>query len=204
MGEACFSTLATCTLRWSTRTTEEEGKPLGKYKLSAIKHRELSLKVIAGQVGLLDVTEKHGVAWRTLLRYVQSDLDGLQLRTVQMWSSAFRLALAHEIEHELPKTSLQWVQKCKTQGWGFGKEQKPLPSVENWREATVKRMLIAVLLGELTVKDLAALSGGEPTVLVRLFDMELAHLNLTMSQVLGMSIWHQMCVADMLRMSGGV
>ena len=196
--------MATCTLRWSTRTTEEEGKPLGKYKLSAIKHRELSLKVIAGQVGLLDVAEKHGVAWRTLLRYVQSDLDGLQLRNIQAWPSAFRLALAHEIEHELPKTSLQWVQKCKTQGWGFGKEQQPLMTVENWREATVKRMLIAVLLGEFTVKDLAALRGGEPTVLVKLFDMELAHLNLTMSQVLSMSIWHQMCVADMLRMSGGI
>ena len=65
-------------------------------------------------------------------------------------------------------------------------------------------MLIAVLIGEFSVKDLAALRGGEPTVLVKLFDMELAHLNLTMSQVLGMSIWHQMCVADMLRMSGGV
>ena len=76
--------------------------------------------------------------------------------------------------------------------------------MENWREATVKRMLIAVLLGESTVKDLAALRGGEPSVLVKLFDMELAHLNLTMSQALGMSIWHQMCVADMLGMSGGV
>ena len=55
-------------------------------------------------------------------------------------------------------------------------------------------------MGEFSVKDLAALRGGEPTVLVKLFDMVLAHLNLTMSQVLGMSIWHQMCVADMLRM----
>ena len=41
------------------------------------------MKVIAGQVGLIDVAEKHGVAWRTLLRYVQSDLDGLQLRNIQ-------------------------------------------------------------------------------------------------------------------------
>ena len=65
-------------------------------------------------------------------------------------------------------------------------------------------MLIAVLMGEFSVSDLAALRGGEPTVLVKLFDMELAHLNLTMSQVLSMSIWHQMCVADMLRMSGGI
>lgn len=65
-------------------------------------------------------------------------------------------------------------------------------------------MLIAVLMGELSVRDLAALRGGEPSVLVKLFDMELAHLNLTMSQVLGMSIWHQMRVADMLRMSGGI
>ena len=53
-------------------------------------------------------------------------------------------------------------------------------------------------MDELSVKDLAALRGGETTVLVKLFDMELAHINLTMSQVLGMSIWHQMCVADML------
>ena len=102
------------------------------------------MKVIAGQVGLIDGAEKHGVAWRTLLRYVQSDLDGLQLRNIHAWPSALRLAIAYEIEQELPKTSLQWVQKCKTQGWGFGKEQKPLPSVENWREATVKRMLISV------------------------------------------------------------
>ena len=103
------------------------------------------MKVIAGQVGLIDGAEKHGVAWRTLLRYVQSDLDGLQLRNIQAWPSALRLAMAYKIEQELPKTSLQWVQKCKTQGGGASvKSKKPLPSVENWREATVKRILISV------------------------------------------------------------
>ena len=92
----------------------------------------------------------------------------------------------------------------KLRGGASVKSKKPLSSVENWREATVKRMLIAVLMGEFSVRDLAALRGGEPAVLVKLFDMELAHLNLTMSQVLSMSIWHQMCVADMLRMSVGI
>lgn len=75
--------------------------------------------MIAGQVGLIDGAEKHGVAWRTLLRYVQSDLDGLQLRNIQAWPSAFGLALAHEIEHELPKTSLQWVQSAKPRWVGL-------------------------------------------------------------------------------------
>ncbi len=113
-------------LRGSVRTTEEEGKPLGRYKLSTIKHCELSLKVIAGQVGLVDGAEKHGVAWRTLLRYVQSDLDGLQLRTVQMWPSTFRLALAHEIEHELPKNQPAVGTEVQNSGLGLRKRAKTI------------------------------------------------------------------------------
>ena len=179
-------------------------KPIGRYKQNAIKHREVSLKVISGQLGLMEAAEKHGIALRTLSRYVQDDLDGVQLRTLASWPLDFRIALAHEIEHELPKITVQWAQKCKTPGWKFGKNLMPLPPVTNWREATVKRMLIAVLTGELSVNDLAALRGGEPTALHKLFDMELKHLDLTLSKVLSMSIWHQVCVADMLRMSGGV
>lgn len=177
-------------------------KPLGRYKQNAIKHREVSLKVISGQLGLTEAAVKYDIAQRTLSRYVQDDLDGIQLRSLAAWPLDFRIALAHEIEHELPKITVQWVQKCKTQGWKFGKNLMPLPPVTNWREATVKRMLIAVLTGELSVNDLAALRGGEPTVLHKLFDMELKHLGLTLSGVLNMSLWHQACVADMLRMSG--
>lgn len=56
----------------------------------------------------------------------------------------------------------------------------------------------------LTVQELAQARGGEATVLVKLFDMELKHLDLTFSSVMGMSVWHQEAVADMLRMSGKV
>lgn len=96
------------------------------------------------------------------------------------------------------------MKKCKEQGWSFGKSRGPLPPVVSWREASVKRMLIAVLTGELTVQELAQARGGEATVLVKLFDMELKHLDLTFSSVMNMSVWHQEAVADMLRMSGKV
>ena len=65
-------------------------------------------------------------------------------------------------------------------------------------------MLIAVLNGDMTVSELAQARGGEASVLVKLFDMELKHLDLTFSALVGMSIWHQLSVADMLRMSGKV
>ena len=56
----------------------------------------------------------------------------------------------------------------------------------------------------LTVHELAQARGGEATVLVKLFDMELKHLDMTFSSVMSMSVWHQEAVADMLRMSGKV
>lgn len=56
----------------------------------------------------------------------------------------------------------------------------------------------------LTVQELAQARGGEAIALVKLFGMELKHLDLTFSSVMNMSVWHQGAVADMLRMSGKV
>ena len=56
----------------------------------------------------------------------------------------------------------------------------------------------------LTVQELAQARGGEAIALVKLFGMELKHLDLTFRSVMGMGVWHQEAVADMLRMSGGV
>lgn len=177
-------------------------RPLGPYKLNAIKVPKYIKPIIEGVASKVEVVKKVGVPDRTISRYLAKALNGYTLKQLAHWPQSFRMAFAYEIEHGLPRLVPHWVEKVAKQGWKPPKHVGNLEPVTDWRLITTKRMLFCILNGEMDVKELAELRGADPIILHKLFDMELKHLDLTFSQVIKLSMWHQIAVMDMLRMSG--
>ena len=62
----------------------------------------------------------------------------------------------------------------------------------------MKRLLIAVLLGEATLSEVAAARGGEPEMLAGVFTSDLRTLDLTFDEVMGLPLAHQLALAELL------
>ena len=84
-----------------------------------------------------------------------------------------------------------------------GKYQASTP-ITDWRPVTVRRLLISALVDGTSLKDIADARGGEPEVIKRLFDSELVHFGTNFSQLSQMSVFHQLAIAELLQMVGGV
>ena len=62
----------------------------------------------------------------------------------------------------------------------------------------LKRMLVGVLLGEVTLVEVAAAKGGDPTVIAGLFTGDLRPLDLTYEEAASLSITHQVALCEIL------
>lgn len=174
--------------------------PLGPYKMNALKIPGYIKPVIEGTMSKGAAASKYGVPDRTFSRYLANALGGLTLKQLAHWPQSFRMAFAHEIDKNLPRLVPHWWKMMQEYGWKRVKAEEPMPPATDWRLMTTKRMLYCVLNEGLSVKELGELRGSEPVILHKLFDIELKPLGLTFSQVVQMSIWHQMAVMDMVRM----
>ncbi len=83
-------------------------KPEGRYALTAKEARKLALDVIAGRKTARSAAQGAKISLRTLHRHIEDALRPLYLNEISHWSKNFRLALAYEIEKNLPKHSLMW------------------------------------------------------------------------------------------------
>lgn len=83
-------------------------KPEGRYALTAKEARRLTLDVIAGQKTARSAAHGAKISLRTLHRHIEDVLRPLYLNEISHWSKDFRLALAYEIEKNLPKHSEVW------------------------------------------------------------------------------------------------
>lgn len=182
---------------------KKKTKPLGRYKQNAVKNREVSLAVISGRMFVTEAVKKYVVALRSLHRYIKADLVDFGLNELSHWPGSLRMALANEVEHDLDRISVRWFNLYKHSGWSQA-NIKPLQPISDWRHVTVRRLLVTALIDGTSLKDIADARGGEPEVIRRLFDSELAHLGTNFSQLSQMSVFHQLAAAELLQMSGRV
>ena len=168
-------------------------KDLGRYKLSAKKIAPLTLAVIAGRKTAKAAAEEAEIPLRTLHRHIKPALDPLTLNEISHWSKGFRAALAVEVQKKCTKYTVLWRKWAQDRGLVLQKKPKWPKEPSNWRDVGVTRMLIAVLVGERSVEELAVARGGSPTVIDGLIKKELVMMGMN---PMALSLDHQLAVAE--------
>jgi len=103
--------------------------------------------------------------------------------------------LAYEIEKNTEKYSLAWRKWAEERHLLLKKSPVWPKSPENWREVSIRRVIIAVLTGEYTATDLAAMWGGEAHILMEHVARELRQMGMP---ALSFTIHHQAAVAEII------
>lgn len=170
-------------------------KPEGRYALTAKEARKLALDVIAGRTSARSAAQGAKISLRTLHRHIEDVLRPLYLNEISHWNKNFRLALAYEIENKLPKHSLEWRKWAEERHLLLKNHQPGQDLPQNWREVSIRRVIIAVLSGEHTATELAALRGGEPHILMEHVERELAQMGMP---ALSLTIHHQAAAAEII------
>ena len=160
--------------------------------------KPLALQVIAGRMTAVELASAEGTpSYRTIFRYVEK-LTHLKLNDLTHWPEAFRAALAYELEHDTTKYAEKWVKFAEEQRLILRKVAKYPAQPKDWKVIPLKRLLVAVLLGEKTLAEVAEAKGGDPKVFENLFTSDLRPLDLTFAEVHGMSVSHQVALSELL------
>ena len=172
-----------------------EKMPEGRYKLGAREAGKLTLDVIAGRKTARAAAEGASISLRTLHRHIEDVLRPLYLNEISHWSENFRLALAYEIEKNLPRHSLMWRKWAEERHPLLKKAPSWPESPANWREVSIRRVIIAILTREHTVTELAAMRGGEAHILMEHVERELRQMGMP---ALSLTIHHQAAAAEII------
>lgn len=159
--------------------------------------REIAYQVISGKISGKDACAKYDIVYGTLGKYVQN-YGQVGLQSIAKWPTAFREALGFEALSGCDRFAQSWYDYA-TEARLMLKKKPAYPSrPKSWKRANLKRLLIAVLVGEATLDEIAAERGGDPSIIAKLFTGELRPLKLTYDRVSGMSIKHQIALAELL------
>lgn len=169
--------------------------PEGRYALTAKEARRLTLDVIAGHKSAKGAAETARISLRTLHRHIEDVLRPLYLNEISHWSKNFRLALAYEIEKNLPRHSLMWRKWVEERHLLLKKAPSWPESPANWREVSIRRVIIAFLTKEHTVTELAAMRGGEAHILMEHVERELGQMGMP---ALSLTSHHQAAAAEII------
>ena len=158
----------------------------------------MALEVIAGKTTAIELAKEPGApSYRSIFRYVEK-ISHLKLNDLAHWPDIFREAYALEIEHESKKYAEKWVKFAEEQRLILRKSAKYPKTPENWAEVPLKRLLVGVLLGEVSLQEVADAKGGDAEVFADLFTSDLRPLGLTFEEATGLPITHQGAPAEVL------
>jgi len=172
-------------------------RPVSGIEDRRIAQKNAALDVVAGRVNLKQAGANLNMSQQTILRAVDQ-LTKTSLHTLTHWPNTFRLAFAEELDTEETRHVEKWVEFATTNKLYLQKRPKYPATPDTWREATVKRMLIAVLLDEEPLDSIAASRKADPVILEGLFTNDLAPLGLTFEQVRQMPVIKQAALAELL------
>lgn len=158
---------------------------------------QAALKVIAGLATADGAAKALGISTRNLFRHIDRLTDH-KLTELSTWPKTFREALAQEIEHDWPNYAEQWLVRARSQGLFVSKVTRHPRLEANIRLEPLKRLLAAVLVGDVTLEEVAVARGGEPEVLRTLFTGDLRVLGMTFDELMGLSAAHHLAMADYL------
>ena len=159
--------------------------------------REIAYQVIAGKITAAGASEKFGKSYATMIRYAEQYGD-ISLRDLKRWPPSFREALATEVLAGSERVVGRWYDYAMNARLILKKQPKYPPMPKSWKRANMKRLLIAVLVGEATLDEIAEARGGDPTMIAHLFTGELRPLKLTYDRVSNLSLKHQIALAELL------
>ena len=170
-------------------------KPEGRYALTAKEARKLALDVIAGRKTARAAAEGAKISLRTLHRHIEDVLRPLYLNEISHWSKDFRLALAYEIEKNIPKYIEMWRKWAEERHLLLKKSPVWPKYPQNWREVSIRRVIVAILSGEHTATELAAMWEGEAHILVEHVERELQQMGMP---ALSLTSHHQAAAAEII------
>jgi len=170
-------------------------RPEGRYSLTAKEARKLTLDVIAGRKTARSAANGAKISLRTLHRHIEDVLRPLYLNEISHWSKNFRLALAYEIEKNLPKHSLAWRKWAENRQLLLKKAPVWPKSPQNWREVSIRRVIVAILSGEASAQEVVHLRGSEAHILMEHVERELRQMGMP---ALSFTIHHQAAVAEII------
>ena len=170
-------------------------RPEGRYALTAKEARKLTLDVIAGRKTARSAAQGAKISLRTLHRHIEDVLRPLYLNEISHWSKNFRLALAYEIEKNLPKYSEMWRKWAEERHLLLKKSPIWPKSPANWREVSIRRVIVAILSGKASAQEVAHLRGGEAHILLEHVERELRQMGMP---ALSLTIHHQAAAAEII------
>lgn len=162
------------------------------------KYRTQAVNIVRGTFSVVEAAAHIGLSERQMHRWLAKALHdrfGLLLQTIRPLPKAFRYALAEEIEHDHPEVGASLVQY-----WlGHRLVQRPMPaSPDSWKRMNLKRCLIGLLNGEISLKDLCEAREIDKGHLVPILTRNLADLHVGFEQVASWSVAHQEALAEIL------
>ena len=160
-------------------------------------NQEAAFLCIAGKMKVAEAAEKYEVSGRTIFRTIE-ELSHLKMMELTKWPNSMRAAYAEELKWGLEKYVEGWMEFAERSRLFMLKNAFYPDTPETWRGKPLKRLLVALLLGEDTVSNIVKSRGAEPSILVNLFTGDLQPLLLTYEQVVGMNMAHQTALAELL------
>lgn len=170
-------------------------KPMGRYKKLAKTAESLVIDVIAGRKTAIAAAKEGEIPLRTFHRHLADVLRPQLLNEISHWSKNFRVALAWEIEKKRPRLTVEWRKWAEDHNLVLSKRGKWPETPADWREVSMRRLLVAFLSGEMSIDEMAAARGGEASVLESRFKAELAQMGMN---PLSLTVHHQAAVAEIV------
>jgi transposase len=161
------------------------------------KNRTAALRVIAGISSAAAISEEMGVSSRTIFRYVER-LTPHSLNDLSHWPTTYRQALVDEIELNLPSYAEKWLDFAKKSNLLIKKYVTYPSQLSDVKKQPLKRLLVAVLTGEMSLDEVAMLRGADPLILKSLFTSDLVPMGVDFDTLMGLPVAHQMAVAELL------
>ena len=182
-------------------------RPVSQIRERTEAQDQVAFRVIAGLMSTKEAMEATKSSYRSVFRFIERVSD-VKLNDLAAWPLSFRAAFAVELERERdyrpedgekPTRFVQkWLKFATDQRLFLNKTTKYPKTPDSRKSLPLKRLLVAVLLGEATISEVAASRGADEGILRGLFTSDLRVLDLTFEEVEAMSIQHQTALAELI------
>lgn len=159
--------------------------------------REWVMRAISGEVTAVEAAKAAGVAYRTMFRAIEA-VSPRKLNELSGWPRSFRKAFACELSKNAPPLVESWLKFAADHRLLLKDSPRYPPAPRSWAGVTAKRMLVAVLIGQATVEEIAAAREVPASVVRSAFTSDLMTLGITFDAVMTLPYEHQIALAELL------
>lgn len=162
------------------------------------ERRHYAVKVIKGDMSVVDAAKHIPLSERQMHRWMDKTLGDqfdLGLQQVRGLPKSFRNALAIEVETDHPEVAGHLVDYWRRNALKL----KPMPAApEMWKRENIRRCLVGLLTGQITLDELCRAKEADKRLMVPLLTGNLVFLGVSYEQASTWSLDHQEALADIL------